>query len=261
MKRLKYITCSGANESTNIRDLTSLSYQYSKIACGIQQIEWGIQVSGKKCSFASYRYAWINTLWKWLAEEQKVMNLALHVNEDWVEDFTSGEIPKELDILLKMKNFINEPFFGRIQLNFKIGRDKTPDFDLLKLRMKTYGADHRIILSYNPENKEFIHKLYNEGCRFDLLYDSSHGEGILAQQWEAPVFDDENILQGYAGGISPENVEDVLSQIATVVPKDQAFCIDAEGNLKGEDKRLSLKRCALYVKNALAWEEKNEAQE
>ena len=148
-----------------------------------------------------------------------------------------------------------------MQLNFKIGRDKTPDFNLLKQRMKTYGSDRRIILSYNPENKEFINRLYQEGFNnFDVLYDSSHGEGKSAEKWEAPAFNDIQILQGYAGGLSAENVSEALTEIAKVVPQKQFYAIDAEGKLKDSDGHLSIEKCALYVGNALAWQENKEAR-
>lgn len=255
MQKLKFVTCSGANEFTDIKEMVALTEVYPVI-------EWGIQVSGKKCSFGSARYQWLCDLQKHLEEEGKLLNLALHINQDWVEGFTTGKIPQELEDLLEMRDVVDEPLFQRLQLNFKLGRDKTPDIDLLEARLNKYGKECRFIFSYNPENKDLIHQIYREGSRdFDVLYDSSHGEGLLSQSWEEPAFYDESILQGYSGGISPENVEDVLSKIAEVVPKNRVFYIDAEGNLKGEDGHISLEKCAAYVKKTLAWEEQNEAQE
>ena len=115
-----------------------------------------------------------------------------------------------------------------------------------------YGEDRRFILSYNEENKEFIHRLYSRGLRgFDVLYDSSHGEGVSAKEWRGPAFFDEEILQGYAGGLSPDNVANELTAIRKVLPYNRSFYIDAEGRLKGDDKHLSLEKCEQYVVNAL----------
>lgn len=244
-QKLKFITCSGANEHTNIEELVSLSNQYPIV-------EWGIQVSGKKCSVGTPRLEWIHNLHDFLQSTNTSIKLALHINADWVDAFTSGEIPQELTELLRLKNVDGRSLFYRIQLNFKIGRDKAPQETVLISRMKQYGTDHRFILSYNDDNKTFIHYLYRQGVRnFDTLYDASHGEGIGPSQWLEPAFYDESILQGYAGGLSPENVVDELLKIKGVVPFDRAFYIDAEGKLKGDNKHLSLKKCEQYITNAL----------
>lgn len=244
-QKLKFITCSGANEFTDIVGLVSLSEKFPII-------EWGIQVSGKKCGQGSARLAWIQKLHQTLQNNNQKLQMALHINADWVDAFTSGEIPMELTSLLRLKNVEGSPFFTRIQLNFKIGRDNIPYVGVLMYHMGEYRDDRRFILSYNEENKSFIHLLYQKGLRdFDVLYDSSHGEGVSAHEWRAPAFFDYEVLQGYAGGLSPENVTNEVVAIRSVVPYDRSFYIDAEGRLKGDDKHLSLEKCEQYVVNAL----------
>ncbi len=244
-QKLKFITCSGANEFTNITDLVSLSEKFP-------MIEWGIQVSGKKCGQGSARLAWIQRLHHCLRTDNQKLQMALHINADWVDGFTAGELPTELISLLRLKNIKNAPFFGRVQLNFKLGRDKAPYPSILVDHMRAYGDDRRFIFSFNEENKEFIHFLYRKGLRdFDVLYDSSHGEGLSAHEWLAPAFFDYGVLQGYAGGLSPDNVMEKVVGIRSVVPYNRSFYIDAEGRLKGDDKHLSLVKCEQYVVNAL----------
>ena len=246
MQKLRFITCSGANEFTNVADLVALSEKFP-------MIEWGVQVSGKKYAFGSPRYRWVHCLDQYLRQGGKTLNLALHINSDWVDKFTTGDMPTEVLELLAKRDINKNPLFSRVQLNFKIGRDKEPDFELLMRRLRIYGVDRRFVLSYNKENKEFIHRLYSCGLReFDVLYDSSHGEGVSAKEWQAPAFFDEGILQGYAGGLSPDNVADELMAIRKVLPYDRSFYIDAEGRLKGDDRHLSLEKCEQYVVNALA---------
>lgn len=245
MKQLKIITCSGANEFTDITGMVVLSEEYPLI-------EWGIQVSGKKCSFGSSRLGWIYKLQQYLQEKGQIINLALHVNADWVEDFCTGRLSPELNTLLRLRNVSENPLFQRVQLNFKIGREKTPDEKLLVMRIQQYGKDRRFIFSYNEENKNLIHHLYKNGLRdFDVLFDASHGEGILAEEWQAPAFYDEDIFQGYAGGLSPENITEEISKIRKNLSYNRSFYVDAEGKLKGEDRHLSLDRCEQYVANAL----------
>ena len=244
-QELKFVTCSGANEFTNISDIVALSERFPII-------EWGIQASGKKCAKDSDRFRWIKELQHFLKDKHQAINLALHLNEDWVDGYTSGTIPEEVETLLDMRDCNNAYLFKRIQLNFKIGRNKDPHFSLLMERLLTHAEGKRFILSFNPSNETFIHQMYRYGLRdFDVLYDSSHGEGITASKWKEPAFFDDGILQGYAGGLSPDNVANEIAKIRKVIPYNGSFYIDAEGKLKGDDKHLSLNKCKEYVCNAL----------
>lgn len=240
---LKFATCSGANEHTSIVGLVTLSTKFPLI-------EWGVQVSGKKASEGTMRWAWINNLHRYLLERHQIIKIALHVNTDWAENFTRDEdLDDDLFRLLSLKDAAGEPFFKRVQLNFRIGRMKAPDEELLRQRISYFHERGiRFIFQYNDENKAFIHRLYEGGLRdFYLLYDSSHGEGILAPEWKEPVFQDESILQGYAGGLSPENVVGEVMKIRRVLPGNGQFYIDAEGKLKDATGHLSLARCEAYV--------------
>jgi len=251
---IKYITCSGTNETTNIERLCKImaSYPYAEI---------GVQVSEKKCFFNSPRMVWIRTLANYLSLRGQAIDAALHINPSWVEDVGQGILAPELQHLLSMRNIYGDPFFRRIQLNFKIGRDRTPDeYRLLNL-MQMYQSRH-FIFSYNEKNAEFIHEMYklcNEvGIEFDILYDDSHGEGIAPRSRKAPVFPD--VCQGYAGGISPENVAEVLEQISLAQkPKysHTGITIDAEGKLKDADGHLDLNLCQAYLHAAHNWIKKN----
>lgn len=239
--KLKFITCSGANEHTDIDELASLLSSFHNIA------EVGIQVSGKKVFFGSPRYMWLKMLHYRFQSLWPRPCFALHLNQDWVENFCDGTYPTELIEFLKFRYPDGKPFFGRVQLNFKIGREKTPDLERLLASMKNY-PDVRFILSYNDDNAAFIHKIYDTGFKFDCLYDCSHGEGIKASRYAEPAFED--ILQGYSGGISPENVTDVLKEISQVVPYERECFIDAEGKLKGDDGHFSIEKCRHYLKTA-----------
>ena len=249
MKRLKFITCSGVNEHiTDVGKLFVLAEKYP-------QIEFGIQVSGKKCSFDSERFQWLREIRRYSSVNRLPINMALHINQDWVEELCQGRIVSELVDLLNMRTFNMQLLFKRIQLNFRIGREKSPNFDELYQILSSYSiSGRRFILSYNYFNAQIINELYEEGLRFDCLYDASFGEGIIPNSREAPAFADLNILQGYAGGISPENVKGELNKIADVMPTEREFFIDAEGKLKNSNGIVSLKKCEQYVINALEWQ-------
>lgn len=240
--RLSTIVLSGANEHTDAQAIISLCKNCSYLA------ELGIQVSGEKAYYSSGRYWWLQLLCHLATPD---INIALHLNKDWVEDFCAGKIPPELETFLALSHPDGSPKIKRIQLNFKIGREKKPDLYTLLSTMRRY-ARHDFILSYNDSNQDFIRQIRESGFKIGaLLYDSSFGEGIAPSKRPAPVFND--VYQGYAGGLSPDNVVAELEKIDTVVPPGKSFFIDAEGKLKGEDGHLSLEKCKIFLTRAYAW--------
>ncbi len=241
---LKCITCSGANEFTDIDGLFTL---YREFPC----VEFGIQVSGKKCGFASPRYAWLQNLKEQILLRKVDFRLALHLNQDWVDEFCDGHIVPELQELLSWKNAQGAPLFQRIQLNFKIGRnEKTPTLDKLETQMMKF-PHLRFILSYNEANATLIREIYQRhNVIFDLLFDESFGEGVAPDCRQKPVFDD--IVQGYAGGLSPENIVSELTKIALLLPPKALIFIDAEGKLKGADGHFSCLKARSFVANAIS---------
>lgn len=233
--RLSKITVSGANEFTDAQALVSLCEKHCLS-------EIGIQVSGDKAYFSSARYWWI---WALCSLASRHVQIALHLNKDWAEDFCDGKIPTEVQTLLH-----NFPTIRTIQLNFKIGREKTPDLDTLLDTMKRCYP-RNFVLSYNDSNKEFINRLHDTGFKFACLYDNSFGEGITPDTRPAPAFPD--IYQGYAGGLSPDNIADELDKIRKVIPSHCDFFIDAEGKLKGDDGHFSLEKCKQFLDRAVEW--------
>lgn len=240
---LKFITCSGANEFTNIDALFAL---YHDFPC----IEFGIQVSGKKCNYESARFAWLQNLQKQIIMKNVRLPLALHLNQDWVEHFCNGEIVPELQDLLSWVDKKGEPLFQRVQLNFKIGREKSPNIVSLEKTMADF-PNLRFILSYNDANAKLITDIYRrKKVVFDCLFDESFGEGVLPKKRRVPVF--ENVVQGYAGGLSPENVAQELHKIMHILPSSASFFIDAEGKLKGDDGHFSYLKAHDFVVNAIS---------
>ena len=248
MVKLISITCSGANEHIDPEDILRLARKYPIL-------EFGIQVTAKKCSKDSPRYLWIQELHRRIGLQDHLPHLALHINTDWVDGFIAGNIAPELDELLRLETFYRTPLFERVQLNFKIGRNIDPVTGVLMEHLREYGQGRRFIFSCNASNIAYLHYLYKSGLRdFDVLYDSSFGEGIKAEKYIEPAFCDDDIRQGYAGGLSPDNITEELGKINQVVPDERSFFIDAEGQLKGSEGFLSIEKCKTYIQNALAWQ-------
>lgn len=241
---LKTVVCSGINENNNICDAIEFLKKY-------KNAEFGVQCSPKKAGYHSPRFEWLKELLS-KVNEQKIENkIALHLNEGFVVSFCDGKVPDEISDLLDTGNAV-----GRLQLNFKIGREtfasgNVPDIQTLKKTMQAV-APHAIILSASQPNLPFIHKAYHQQMKFDALFDDSFGEGIAPNTRKPPLFED--VFQGYAGGLSPENVAQELHKIEKLA-KGAVF-IDAEGKLK-QDGCFSFEKAQRFVQNALDFQKQN----
>ena len=241
---LKTIVCSGINEKDDINDSVEFLKKY-------KNVELGVQCSPRKASYHTPRFEWLKELLSKLSEQDIENRIALHLNEGFVVSFCDGKVPDEVSELLNIGQTV-----GRLQLNFKIGREvfasgNVPDIKTLGQTMKTIGA-HPIILSASQPNLPFIQKAYHRGMKFDVLFDDSFGEGVVPDVRKAPVFED--VFQGYAGGLSPENVAKELAKISKVVKG--AFFIDAEGKLK-QAGHFSFDRAEKFVQNAFESQKSN----
>ena len=244
---LQFVTISGANEHTNVPDLVQLLEDYP-IA------EIGVQVSDEKCTYGSPRFNWIKNLVYYVNYFRLSVNAALHVNLKWVEAISQGKIVPELWDLLAYRDTNGDYFFKRIQLNFKIGREEvSPDKEKLAALISNLKG-RKVILSYNESNAKLIREFYCNGVRFDCLYDGSFGKGIEPEKRQIPAFAD--IVQGYAGGISPDNVCSVLDEVRNSwrqSPTTTGIYIDAQGKLEDSNGHLDLSKARRYVDNARKW--------
>ena len=245
--KIKFITCSGTNEHTDIQGLVNLLSTY-------QQAEAGIQIWEDKCAAHMPRYHWIKELHAYLNDKKQIVNLAAHINRGWVEGFCAGNLAPELEEILNLQDYQGNKFIKRLQLNFKIGREKKPDINRLIDTIKRFPKQ-RVILSYNSSNAELINQIYSQGIMFDVLFDASFGAGIMPKEREKAAFSDR--LQGYAGGLGPDNIADELAKISAVTPKNAEIYIDAQGRLEDDNQHLSLEKCHAYISNALTWQTQN----
>ena len=241
---LKTVVCSGINEKNDIDSAIEFLKKY-------KAAEFGVQCSPRKAGYHTPRFDWLKEL-LYKLKEQKIENrIALHLNEGFVVSFCDGKVPDEVVELLDIGQTV-----GRMQLNFKIGREvfasgSVPDIKMLEKTMKTVEA-HPVILSASQPNLPFIHKAYHRGMKFDVLFDDSFGEGVAPDMRKPPLFND--VFQGYAGGLSPENVADELAKIGKVA-KGAVF-IDAEGKLKQEG-HFCFDRAEKFIQSAFDSQKKN----
>lgn len=244
--KIKYVTCSGADENTRIPNLLKLMEDYP-----VGEI--GIQVSADKASKEMPRYDWILKLAENIQNSQSDIRAALHVNKEWVQEFCDGFVAPELDRYMGLRKSDGTPVFARVQLNIFVGREKTPNVDKVIETLNLFPK-HRFIFSYNVPNASFIKELYDKGVVFDNLYDFSFGEGHEPESRGPVVFPDR--LQGYAGGLSPDNIYEELDKISKVVPKDAEIYIDAQGHL-ADNKIFSISKARKFITNTLKWQKEH----
>jgi len=247
---LNYVTCSGTNEFTDIEGLVSLMKEFP---LG----EIAVQVSERQSPAGGARIEWIHELAAYLCDHHTSINAALHINCKWVEKFCRGIVVPELKELIDLQDVDGLPLFKRLQLNFKLDRDDVHEDCAETLIVLQHSLNRRFILSCNESNEHLVRQLYLLGLRFDCLYDSSFGTGVIPTSRQAPMFAD--VLQGYAGGIAPRNISTELSRIAYAVdhaPSVGNVYVDAQKGLEDEQKHLSLDKCRRYLSNASYWYKK-----
>lgn len=220
---LDRVTITGADDNTSIEDMLALSAEFPFV-------EWGILASEKREGSARYpSRLWVHRLTSSQGKFNENLILSMHLCGSWARSLFAG---KELTG--------NPPClfdFGRIQINGK------PHGDLLDVRslfvcgspMDTIGMLRQVIFQ-TPRSLVFGMKVSAGGCNVGFLVDDSGGNGTIREEWPSPYYQ----YTGYAGGIGPDNVVDVVHRIQAVCNKP--FWIDMEGRVRDEDNRLSMNK-------------------
>lgn len=247
--KLRYITCSDPRSDIPLESLLNFAEKYP-------MTEFGVQAHMGAMSENMDRFKWFDKLVQISRNMPKAPNLALHVNYEWCDYMNIGAIPYELaDWILTHNAHTGKPTVQRIQLN--IG-DHTFSFNSKKLAnlIKKF-SDQEFILPWNHHVADKIQQLKETGAKFSLLYDNSYGAGIEPKKWYPPVYDD--VPNGYAGGLGPDNVEKHLDKINAVLPHDYTTWIDAEGKLRDPKTTCSftLESAEKYVQNVIKWQKQH----
>lgn len=206
------VTITGADDNTPISALAELSAEFPFV-------EWGILVSRAREGTTRYpSRSWCTHL-----DGASLPKISMHVCGTWARASMAGILDwRELpDIRYNAK---------RIQIN------GAPDPDV-RWSSDSFQVPGVQFIFQVPNGLEFAAYLKNEvlGIRPDvaLLFDGSGGRGVTPMNWRPRI---DGFPCGYAGGISPDNVAEVVSKI----PSDQPFWIDMEGRVRDDQERLDL---------------------
>lgn len=233
---LDRVTVTGADDSIEPEALIPLTERYPFV-------EWGILFSGSRQGSDRYPSA------DWLARLRKIApklpNLCAHLCGTWVRNIVLEGAPTWWSKYEPLP-----PIFKRVQLNFhgqfhKAGKEFVPALKRLALIHEGF------ILQHDGVNDETI-KTLGADLPVAPLFDRSGGAGVLPEAWPKPIWS----YQGYAGGLSPENVEDELHRILDVAGESRIW-IDVETRVRSEEDALFdlakvetfLKRAAPFVRH------------
>ena len=212
--KINRVTITGADNKTNINEMLKIWKQYPFV-------EWGILFSPKRIGEERYPdFAWLSNLMAKRVGNPKI-NLSAHLCGAYTREMLMGKT----DLI---KNFPITGFlelFGRFQLNFNA--EKTDgDCDKFFPLLKKLGWD--FIFQHNHSNKMICNEAIIRKQPISFLYDSSGGRGNIASSWKEPF---DGFFTGYAGGLSPDNLESELKKIAQVVGDDEIW-IDTESRVR-----------------------------
>lgn len=146
--------------------------------------------------------------WPWLYEVAKLkqafheMRFAGHVCGEWVIDMAIGNDPFRAH---------DWPLFDRYQLNFHGIPHVWKKEDMWRL-LNTLNRE--VIIQMDLKNEHIFTYLHAQDSDVTPLFDLSHGGGVLPDEWPeggASIYG--NTLCGYAGGLSPDNIQTQLPKI------------------------------------------------
>ena len=203
------VTITGADDAVDPLDLANLSANFPFV-------EWAILFSKSREGTPRYpSLAWRHRFATLAAE--RGMRVAAHLCGAWARDFMDGRLPALAAV------------WQRVQLN---GVD-VQQGDAIR----AYPGE--LILQCRseadlPAVAEVV-RVWHGPQRTSVLFDPSGGRGLEPFRWPvAPL----GVRMGYAGGIGPDNVRDVLAALGPVEPT----WIDMESGVRGEGDVFSLHR-------------------
>lgn len=237
--KISKVTLTGADNSISPSDLIPVSKRFPFV-------EWGILLSKKRSSPGGPggtrfpEHIWL----EFLASENhrfSPMQLSGHLCGDWVNEALMGNWG-----FVGMLPSLFWKQLKRIQINTH-GVYHPCDIPALIQKIKMF-PDKEFIFQWDNKNTSMILQVAEYCKNVSVLFDLSHGAGILPKEWPVPV---EKMKCGYAGGLSPENVKESIDKISEKVG-DAEIWIDMETHIRSEqDALFDLDKCCSVLETCL----------
>lgn len=215
---LTKVTFTGVDDKTDIKRLCEIQKKYPFA-------EFGVLISVNNTGkHTNNRYPDF-TIFKKL--KGRGLNLSLHVCGSLARNIASNNDWQAL------KDFVGKDFdiFSRVQLNLK-GSHKFAD------SLSLPDSEKQVIIQICDSSFDYYDR--NKGSRIMGLFDNSGGTGVVAKSYWTDL--DASFI-GYAGGISEENVLEIIKNIDSTrvpLPHYYEYWIDMESSLRDNKDRFDL---------------------
>ncbi len=219
VSELRALGFCGVDDSVDPWHLQAISAQYPFV-------EWGVLFRPDKEGEPRYAsWAWVETLAKVNRATGGTMKLAAHLCGSRCQEVLSGssEFVKKLRVL----------GFERVQVNATAANgvdvsNLEASFAMLHECIRAC-PDVEWIIQRNEGTKVLWSPLLSsEDANVSFLFDDSVGRGVVATSFASP---EKHAKCGYAGGIGPNNVVDVLGNVFKAANR-QSVWIDMESSLR-----------------------------
>lgn len=232
---LKIVTFTGADDSIPANEL-------SKISRTFPWVEWGLLLS--RSSQGNNRFPSNGFLNNVYTNGGPQLRLSGHLCGAYVRELLLGN-----DAFVE-RDIPTWEMYSRIQINT---HGSAHDYDVEKLPaiLNKYPMKE-FIFQYDDANANILQSVIEAGCKnVSTLFDLSHGAGVLPKEWPKPI---PNLYCGYAGGISPANIELQIRRVEERVGNARTW-VDMETHVRSNnDKQFDLikvQRCidiaSLYI--------------
>lgn len=201
----RFITFTGADDHADIDGMVQLSKRY--------RVEWGILLS--KSRQGTGRYPGEEALSRYWALAGRHLVLSAHLCGEYSRLVMAGNglaniLPVDIGFCKRVQVNHAEPNIGRV--SFFAGQ--WGPRGVIQWRGNTFPKTHQV----------------------HLLFDRSGGQGKLSETW--PEHPGGYQLVGYAGGITPDNILDVIVKIAS----KGDYWLDMESGVRTDD-RFDVEKC------------------
>lgn len=229
-KKPKFITFCGADDVLQLHDMVGLSSAYP--------VEWGILLSPERSNRETPRYPGLG-FFEQLTELQKrySLNLSLHLCGGFVE-----QLLVEGGLTWLVDNWVRE-YFSRVQINVGPKQQQYATPENLERAIQWVQERKSKTILRSTMLTEFPHERTFQ-YTVSWLFDASAGTGAEPTDWPS---EPTNRLVGYAGGIGPANVVQVVSVVGE---RAENYWLDMETKIRSEDldDKFSVEKCLAVCK-------------
>lgn len=232
---IRFVTVTGADDSIRPEELVSVAKDYPFV-------EFGILLSKKQQGTKRFPSRnWLDELYILWRNENLL--LSGHLCGKWVRDLCLGtpSFFEEFGYTWKM--------FERFQLNFHAEPHQVNDKQFSEI-LRQYLAYKPIIFQMDGANEKVFNSLEaRREIQAFPLFDLSGGTGLSPKEWPNQL---PNTYCGYAGGLSPTNLQEQMERISEVA--SGPIWIDAETLLRSEDDMVfDLEKVRRFLETAKPW--------